>query len=958
MSITSILRDTPNNVSLVRMISSDTVADVSGVNYIENQMTNIRNLNGGFWQWFETDMIVCSCSDGNAIYEFTDNTFSTLEQYGSVPSGFVTPQQIQNQTFVYSTDSGVANAYQVTLTPAPVAYTSGMAFSLLAGNDNTGASTIQVNSLGTIDILTEDGGFLPAGAILAGGNYNFIINPLFGPAAIIQNPSVGTGATPIEVQQSAFNTGSDFGTANTYQVVLSPGIVTLTDGLNITLLATGNNNSGASTLNANGTPIAIVDLQGNALSGGEMLAGYDYNLIYNSTNNWFVLQNSSLAVVGGVTAVQVQQSAFNTATETGVIDAYIVNLSPPIGSLFPGLILEFVPANSNTIPAPTVTVNGSTGTVILSNGTALSPGDIGGSLTTYMIYDGANFVLLNPRVSYVTALDIQNNAFNSAADGGSVNALQINLTPALLAYSAGQLFVVNGLSATNTGAATLQINSLSIIPIASAAGGALVGGEMIIGNTYLFLFNSGSFVLLNSSLALISPADIQQQLFTNAPDSGIVNAYIGVYSPVININASFVLDLTNIINTNTGASTFDCGGGAHPILTPNLSPLVGGEIIAGNDYYFLYSITTANWILLNSSLTSGGANFPVNTNITSMTGLTGPIKEPTAIQSSAAENILTFNYIPSATDYLEISNNTTGAGFQVISPNPASSVYMLGKGIGGVLLGSLGATTIPIELQVGTFKFTHSVPLLTATRVLTYPDANVTLPANPMITKINAYPVTATGAFSYVPTTGAVFAIFELQAAGGGSGGTTGTAAQAAAAGPGGGGAYMRILVSGTVNLAAITGSIGAAGTAGASGNNAGGNGGNTTLTINAGTPWVAGGGGGGGGQASSASSKLSGSAGGGGTSTTGTNADIIANIPGQNGGAGFSNGSVLTLFMEAGGGDSQLGKGGAPSLASGTNVGVNYGGGAGGFINGSGANAAGLAGAQGVIIVTEFISL
>lgn len=47
------------------------------------------------------------------------------------------------------TDTGAANAYAVAATPAPIAYVTGMQIVFKAANTNTGASTLNVNSLGT-----------------------------------------------------------------------------------------------------------------------------------------------------------------------------------------------------------------------------------------------------------------------------------------------------------------------------------------------------------------------------------------------------------------------------------------------------------------------------------------------------------------------------------------------------------------------------------------------------------------------------------------------------------------------------------------------------------------------------------------------------------------------------------------------------------------------------------------
>lgn len=109
MSIISILRDTPNNVSIVRIISSDTLATVASADYIADNMDDIRALNAGFWQWFATDFILVAASDGNGIFTFTDSTFSSLMLYGT-PGGGVDPG-VANDFAIYavsgSTVSGI-----------------------------------------------------------------------------------------------------------------------------------------------------------------------------------------------------------------------------------------------------------------------------------------------------------------------------------------------------------------------------------------------------------------------------------------------------------------------------------------------------------------------------------------------------------------------------------------------------------------------------------------------------------------------------------------------------------------------------------------------------------------------------------------------------------------------------------------------------------------------------------
>lgn len=77
-----------------------------------------------------------------------------LDQLGKGIAGYVA-----NSNFY--TDAGIADAYVLTKIGAKqgqFAYTNGMAVSFLAGNDNTGASTVNVNGIGNKDIKLRGGG--------------------------------------------------------------------------------------------------------------------------------------------------------------------------------------------------------------------------------------------------------------------------------------------------------------------------------------------------------------------------------------------------------------------------------------------------------------------------------------------------------------------------------------------------------------------------------------------------------------------------------------------------------------------------------------------------------------------------------------------------------------------------------------------------------------------------------
>ena len=84
------------------------------------------------------------------------------------------PGVIQAQAGNYAADSGTANAYVATLSPAPAALTAGLTVRLKIANANTGASTLNVNGLGVVSIKRADGSAVQAGDMQAGEVAQFV----------------------------------------------------------------------------------------------------------------------------------------------------------------------------------------------------------------------------------------------------------------------------------------------------------------------------------------------------------------------------------------------------------------------------------------------------------------------------------------------------------------------------------------------------------------------------------------------------------------------------------------------------------------------------------------------------------------------------------------------------------------------------------------------------------------
>lgn len=90
--------------------------------------------------------------------------------YGQFVSGF-------NAVTTYNTyfvDAGGANALAVTInSPLVFSYTAGVILQVKVAANNTGATTLNVNSLGTKNVLNPDGSALVSGQLVANGIYDF-----------------------------------------------------------------------------------------------------------------------------------------------------------------------------------------------------------------------------------------------------------------------------------------------------------------------------------------------------------------------------------------------------------------------------------------------------------------------------------------------------------------------------------------------------------------------------------------------------------------------------------------------------------------------------------------------------------------------------------------------------------------------------------------------------------------
>lgn len=91
---------------------------------------------------------------------------------GATGAKLVLTPDVQRSTLTsdYVVDTGAANAYVITPSPAITAYAAGQTFTFKAANSNTGASTINVSGVGTKNIF-KNGVGLGGAVIVAGQTY-------------------------------------------------------------------------------------------------------------------------------------------------------------------------------------------------------------------------------------------------------------------------------------------------------------------------------------------------------------------------------------------------------------------------------------------------------------------------------------------------------------------------------------------------------------------------------------------------------------------------------------------------------------------------------------------------------------------------------------------------------------------------------------------------------------------
>ncbi len=296
--------------------------------------------------------------------------------------------------------------------------------------------------------------------------------------------------TPQQVQQDTFNFGTCTGTTPKYDVVLSPTVTTLTNGL-LVIFQPNFNSPANPTLSVNGLTAKNI-VAANYSSGGVVtgqLFPRDLNTttiayaVYSLALDSFVLLNPNVTTVTGQT---VQKNAMISGTDSGVVNAYIwTNAFYPSANLLTNgstIVLTAI-ANSNT-GASTLTVNGTTRNIVGTNGAPLAGGEMVSGGTYFLLANATQFILMNATVAsgVLKNVTVNSNTYNMSPNTRYLTAntlAQVEyFLPASGVAAVGDIIKILGSSTNGWKITTTNLQQINLMGlVTNIAGGSLTPNQ-------------------------------------------------------------------------------------------------------------------------------------------------------------------------------------------------------------------------------------------------------------------------------------------------------------------------------------------------------------------------------------------------------------------------------------------------------------------------------------------------
>lgn len=286
--------------------------------------------------------------------------------------------------------TGSANA-QVVSVPATVeSYANGQRITFIAGYTNSGATTLQFNSLSAISIVKgPTPSSLQAGDLIAGQLYSCTY---YGGSFRLENVP-----TPADVQRSRAQVIASVAGINTITGTLTPALTGYETG-EVFRFKAANSSTSAVTINIDGLGAKAIQYNNAALVAGEIAANVWHEIVYDGTQ--FQLLNPAMSAASQslpASVGQVQGESFIwCGTSGGSANAQTLSPSPAITAYAAGQRFSFI-AGYTSSSAATLNVSGLGAKNIYYAPTksALKGNEIIAGAIYSVIYDGTQFLLMN-----------------------------------------------------------------------------------------------------------------------------------------------------------------------------------------------------------------------------------------------------------------------------------------------------------------------------------------------------------------------------------------------------------------------------------------------------------------------------------------------------------------------------------------------------------------------------------
>lgn len=237
----------------------------------------------------------------------------------SARTEFAAAGQVADSAFTWAGTSSGNDTITASVSPAITAYAAGQAFRFLAGGTNTGAATINLNSVGAVAIKKGKAGAtaMAAGDITAGGTYEIVYD---GTNFQLLNPGVSALADVVGPASSTDNAIVRFD--STTGKLLQDSSVTIDDSDNLSTSGTVTASAG---LNVDSNAYY-------ALSSSNPILAFDTNdyLTYDRT------ANSASVVIGGSVVLNVDSNGGATQAEMEAASSTVRPVVPARQHSHPG----------------------------------------------------------------------------------------------------------------------------------------------------------------------------------------------------------------------------------------------------------------------------------------------------------------------------------------------------------------------------------------------------------------------------------------------------------------------------------------------------------------------------------------------------------------------------------------------------------------------------------------------